>query len=126
MTAQENPKPTDPVDTVLKALEKGDAVAAASAYAEDAVFIDPRYPEPEYRGREPIREAFEWGHTNVLDEPEYTVRNYLETGQTCVVEVHAGDAETTRPDSECPRVFVVDFCEEGITRWRTYLPFKPR
>lgn len=126
MTAHESPNPTKPVDTVLKALEKEDAVAAASAYAEDAVFIDPRYPEPEYRGRETIREAFEWGLTNVLDAPEYTVRNYLETGGTCAVEVHAGDAEAVGQDGEHPRVFVVDFYADGITRWRTYLPFPPR
>lgn len=47
----------DQIKDVLIAFEDGDVVAASEIYAEDGVFIDPHYPEPEYRGPDEIREA---------------------------------------------------------------------
>lgn len=121
MTVDEKPIAQDPIETVLKAFEKGDAVAAASAYAEDGVYIDPRYPEFEYHGREAIREAFEWALTTILDPPEYEVRHYLESHEACAIEVE-NHGETDRPASTYPQVFFVEVGQAGITRWQTYLP----
>jgi ketosteroid isomerase-like protein len=121
MTADKKPGPRDPIDTVLRALEKKDAVAAASAYAEDAVFVDPRYPESEYRGRETIREAFEWALTNSRNRPEYTTRNHLEAQQTSIIEVDARHTGTDRSDGEFPRVFVAGGRPSGTTGWAATL-----
>lgn len=113
------------IETVLRALEAADAVAAASAYTEEAVFVDPRYPDSQYRGREAIREAFEWGLTNGLHGPEYAIRHHSRAGGTAVVEGDVVDTGTEEEGAAFPRVFVVELGEAGITHWRSYLPFPP-
>lgn len=124
MTADE-PTTRERVETTLRALEKRDAVAAASAYAEDGVFVDPQYSESEYRGRESIWRALNWGLTNIAEQPEFTIRHILETGDICAVEVETNHVDVAESGVEFPQVFVVEAGEQGITRWRTYHPFPP-
>jgi ketosteroid isomerase-like protein len=59
MTDEEKSTTRDRIETALKAFENRDAVAAAGVYAEDGFFVNPHYPELEYRGREAIQEALE-------------------------------------------------------------------
>lgn len=109
----------------LKAFEARDAVAAASAYADDGVFIDPHYPEDEYRGRETIREALDWALTNLVDQPGFTVRTFVSEDDTCAVEVDTHHITKDGSELEFSQVFVVEGGPEGIERWQTYLPFPP-
>jgi uncharacterized protein (TIGR02246 family) len=123
MTTESNTR--DRIETALKAFENRDAAAAASAYAENGVFVDPHYPEPEYRGREAIREALEWALANAVERPGFTVRNVVEEGDACAVEVDTHHVATDGSEREFPQVFVVEGGPDGIARWRTYLPFPP-
>lgn len=111
------------INESLKAFETRDAVAAASAYADEGVFIDPHYPENEYHWRETIREAFDWALTNLVDQPGFTVRTFVSEGDTCAVEVDTHHVAKDGSELEFPQVFVVEGGSEGIERWRTYLPF---
>lgn len=123
MTTDSNPISDDPIETALRALEKRDAVAAASAFAPDGRFVDPRFPDPEYRGRESIREALEWALTNLVDgDLEFAIRRFLAHDGTYALEV---ETRQVRPDDstlETPKAFVVEVADSGIERWWTYLP----
>lgn len=125
MTSEENPITREPIETALRALEKRDAVAAARAFAADGRLVDPQFPDPEYRGREPIRRALEWALANVVDQPEFTIRHFLEHEGTCALEVETRLVGTDGSTVECRQAYVVELGVEGIAHWRTYLPFAP-
>lgn len=125
MTTDNDLTTRDRIDKTLNAFEKRDAAAAASMYAENGVFIDPHYPEPEYRGREAIRKALEWALTNIVERPGFTVRNIVAEGDTCAVEVDTHHITTDGSEREFPQVFIVEGGIDGIRRWQTYLPFPP-
>lgn len=125
MTAEDRTTTCDQIKKTLNAFENRDTVAAASVWAEDGTFIDPHYPESEYHGRETIRGALDWALTNLVEQPGFTVRNVVTEGDVCAVEVDTHHVMKDGSEREFPQVFIVEGGEEGITRWRTYLPFPP-
>lgn len=115
----------DQIEAALAGMENRDAVAATEFYAEDGVFIDPLYPEPEYRGPEEIQEAVEWALENVVDQPSFTIRNVWEDDEAFVVEVdshHIAHDDTIR---DFQQVFIIESDNGKVTRWQTYLPYPP-
>lgn len=115
----------DRIETVLTAFENGDVEAASEIYAEDGVFIDPQYPEPEYRGPEEIREALEWALEHVVEQPGLTIRNVWEDGETFAVEVDTHHTMQDGTTADFPQVFVIESEDGQVTRWQSYLPFPP-
>lgn len=125
MTAHENPTSCDPIQTALRALEKRDAVAAASAFAADGRLVDPQFPEGEYRGQEQVRTALEWALTNLVRQPEFEIRHFLEQEGTCALEVEAREVGSDDPAVRSRKAYFVEVGDDGITRWRSYLPYAP-
>lgn len=124
-TTDEDTFTRDQIEEVLTAFEDGDVVAASEIYAEDGVFIDPHYPEPEYYGPDEIREALEWALENVVEQPGLTVRKVWEDDETFAVEVDTHHTMKDGTEAEFPQVFIIE-CENGqVTRWQAYLPFPP-
>lgn len=115
----------DQIEEVLAAFEDRDAVAASEIYAEDGVFIDPHYPELEYRGPDAIREALEWVLENVVDQPGFTIRHVWEDGETFAVEVDTHHTLQDGTEAEFPQVFIIESDNGQVTRWQSYLPFPP-
>ena len=105
--ADENTFTRDQIEDVLTAFEDRDPVAASDVYAEDGVFIDPHYPEPEYRGREEIREALEWALENIVEQPGLTIRNVWEDDGTFAVEVDTHHTMKDGTEAEFPQVFTL-------------------
>lgn len=99
---------------------------AADAFAEDGVFIDPHYPDAEFRGREEIQGAFEWVFEHALDDIELTIRHFWAAGMTCAAEV---DTRQTMKDGsvhELSQVFIAEFDDrKHLTRLQAYLPYGP-
>lgn len=124
-TADEGTFTREQIETVLAAFENRDVVAASNIYAEDGVFIDPQYPDPEYRGPEEIREALEWALDNVVEQPGLTIRNVWEDGETFAVEVDTHHTMQDGTTAEFPQVFVIESENGQVTRWQSYLPFPP-
>jgi ketosteroid isomerase-like protein len=113
------------IEDLLRAFEAGDTATAAAAWAADGVFIDPHYPEPEYRGPEQVREALDWALANVVEQPGLAIRTLLSDDGAFAVEVdthHVTHDDTVR---EFRQVFVVESEDGSITRWQAYLPFPP-
>ena len=133
-----NPDQSEPADTrqsleaQLRAINAHDATAFASFYAEDAVVVDPQYPEP-LRGRAAIEqdaEVFlralpdiEFSYTNTL------VDDRLVAGEGTIVGTNTGPLQLptgeTNPATgrrlEFPMAFFSRFDESGkIVEERRY------
>jgi ketosteroid isomerase-like protein len=121
------PLTRDRIEAALVGLEDRDAAAVTEFYAEDAVFIDPLYPKPEYRGPEAIRAAIEWARENVVDQPGFTIRNAWEDEdeRSLAVEVDSHHTAHDGTVREFRQVFVVESDAGEVTRWQTYLPYPP-
>lgn len=113
------------IEDVLASFEDRDPVGASEVYAEDGVFIDPHYPEPEYRGPEEIREALEWAFENIVEQPGLTIRNTWENDETFAVEVDTHHRMKDGTEAEFPQVFIIESEHGQVTRWQSYLPFPP-
>jgi ketosteroid isomerase-like protein len=124
-TADEDTFTREQIEDILVAFEDCDAVAAAEAYAEDGVFIDPHYPESEYRGPEEIQEGLEWALENVVEQPGLTIRNLWEDAGTFAVEVETHHTMQDGTEAEFPQVFIIESENGQVTRWQSYLPFPP-
>lgn len=98
MTANHEPFTRERIDAVLGAFEDGDAETAASFRAADGTFVDPHYPEPEYRGPEEVRAALDWALDDLLERPGLTVRQVWEDDGTFAMEVDTH--HTVRDGSE--------------------------
>lgn len=125
MASTEDTFTREQIEDVLAAFEDRDVVAVSEAYAEDGVFIDPHYPEPEYRGPEEIREALEWALENVVEQPGLTVRNVWDEGETFAVEVDTHHTMKDGTEVDFPQVFIIESEDGRVTRWQSYLPFPP-
>lgn len=123
MNSDDSPTAEERVEAVLAALEMKDAAAAAREFAPKGVFTDPRYPDSEYRGREEIREAFEWAFTNLTIRPAFSVQTILSDAESCMIEVESTDTAAEGHNNELCHVFVVDIADTHIGGWRTYLPY---
>lgn len=113
------------IEDVLAAFEERDPASAAEMWAEDGVFIDPHYPEPEYRGPREVREALEWALENVVEQPGLAIRDMWGDGGTVAVEVETHHVTHDGTVREFPQVFVVEGDRGWVTRWQAYLPFPP-
>lgn len=113
------------IEGVLRAFENRDAAAAAAFWAEDGVFVDPHYPDDEYRGPEEVRAALEWALENVVEQPGLTVRTAWEGADSAAVEVDTHHTMTDGTEVDFPQAFVVETEDGAITRWQSYLPFPP-
>lgn len=115
----------DQIEAALAGMEDRDAVAATEFYAEDGVFIDPLYPEPEYRGPKEIQAAVEWALENVVDQPGFTIRNMWERDETFAVEVDSHHIAHDGDTRDFQQVFIIESEDGKVTRWQTYLPYPP-
>lgn len=113
------------IEEVLAAFEDKDAVTASEVWAEDGVFIDPHYPEPEYYGPDEIQAALEWALENIVESPGFTIRNVCEDDETFAVEVETHHVAQNDTDREFPQVFIVEGENGQVVRWQSYLPFPP-
>ncbi len=113
------------IEGVLTAFEDRDTAAASAFWAEDGVFIDPHYPESEYRGPDEVREALDWALENVVEQPGLTIRNTWEDDGAFAIEVETHHVAHDGTDLEFPQVFIIEGENGHITRWRSYLPFPP-
>lgn len=80
-------------EAAVRAFENQRFDAAASGFAADGVFIDPHYPDPEFRGRDAIESAFEWVFENVLRDSSPVFRRTYRTVRRRIsgVIVHPSD-----------------------------------
>ena len=115
------------IEGVIRAFENGDTETAADYWAEDGVFVDPHYPEPEYRGPAEIREALDWALEEIVEEPGLSIRSIWEdaAANTFAVEVDTHHSMKDGTETDFPQVFIVELEDGSVVRWQSYLPFPP-
>ena len=113
-------------ETAMRAFENQQFDAAVSAFAEDGIFIDPHYPEPEFRGHDAIKGAFEWVFEHVIEDIDLTIQHFWTEELSCVAEVATRQVMRDGSEHEFSQVFVAEFNDtKQLTRLQAYLPYGP-
>ena len=113
------------IEAVLGAFEQGDADDASAVFAEDGVFVDPRYPDEEYHGPEGVRRALEQGFESATERSRFIVRNFWSAETSCVVEVETYYRTADGSERAFPQVFVVEMDNGRVARWQAYPSCSP-
>ena len=111
------------IEGALTAFEDRDAATASEFWAEDGVFIDPQYPESEYRGPDEVQGALEWALKNIVEQPGLTIRTVWEGHDTVAVEVDTHHLMQDGTEVDFPRVLIIESEHGQVTRWQSYLSF---
>lgn len=115
------------IEGVLRAFENRDAATASEYWAEDGVFMDPHYPDAEYRGPDEIREALDWALETIVKEPGLTIRNLWESREASLfaVEVDTHHIMQDGTEADFPQVFIIESEGGLVSRWQAFLPYPP-
>ena len=99
-----------------------DIDAALSTFADDAVAIDPHYPEPRMKGRAAIERGLRWS-LGSLDEPGFSIRNSASNGDISFFEVDTRHRLKIGLVVAFDQVFVVETHDGRIARLQAYEPY---
>jgi ketosteroid isomerase-like protein len=99
-----------------------DIDAALATFADDAVLIDPHYPEPRMKGRVAIERGLRWS-LGSLDKPGFSIRNSASSGDISFFEVDTRHRLKIGLTVAFDQVFVVEIREGRIARLQAYEPY---
>ena len=109
---------------LVAAFETRDLPAALDLFAEDAVVIDPHYPQSEMKGKADIKQGLGWAFNNI-EKPGFTVRHLWSEDDSGVVEVDTHHVFRGGMKVNFPQVFVMEIRAGLITRLQSYPPYGP-
>jgi ketosteroid isomerase-like protein len=107
---------------MLDAFMAKDVDAALAVFADDAVVIDPHYPEPRMQGRAAIERGFRWGLSS-LEKPGFSIRNRAAAGEIEFFECDTRHKLSLGPTIAFDQVFVVETRAGKIIRMQAYEPY---
>ncbi len=114
------------LDTVLEASMAKDKATVLAAFAPDAVFIDPHYPNPEMHGLAAIEAGLDWAFVGMERFGFTVVRSFLsEDGYSGAVEMDCAHVLAGGRVLAFPQVFVAEMKDGLLTRLRAYEPYGP-
>lgn len=91
-------------------------------FADDAVLIDPHYPEPRMQGRAAIERGLRWGLSS-LEKPGFVVRKLAINGDLGFFEVDTKHKLAIGLTVAFEQVFVMEARDGRITRLQAYEPY---
>ena len=106
------------------AFESRDLPAALALFADDAVVIDPHYPQAEMRGKAAIKQGFEWAFGNI-EKPGFIERHIWADDSSGVIEVDTHHIFRGGMKLSFPQVFVIEAHNGLITRLQSYPSYGP-
>jgi len=109
---------------LIAAFEARDLPAALAFFADDAVVIDPHYPQPVMKGKVAIQQGFRWAFTN-MKKPGFTVLHTWEENCIGAIEVDTHHVFRGGMKLSFQQVFVCETRDGKITRLQSYLPYAP-
>ncbi len=112
------------IDAVFAAFTSRDLAAVMAHFAEDAVMIDPHYPQPRMVGRAAIERGLTWGLGNLV-KPGFTVRQVWLDGDSAAIEMDTDHLFRGGLRVRFDQLFVVESREGKITRLQAYVPYGP-
>jgi ketosteroid isomerase-like protein len=107
---------------MLQAFMAKDLDAALAFFAEDALLIDPHYPEPRMKGRAAIERGVKWGLES-LERPGFSIRNRACSGTIEFYEVDTKHKLRFGPTIAFDQVFVAELRDGRIARLQAYEPY---
>jgi hypothetical protein len=107
---------------LLEAFMAKDIEGALKFFAEDAVLIDPHYPEPRMKGLHAIERGLRWGLSS-LEKPGFSIRNRAKVGGIEFFECDTKHKLSLGPTIAFDQVFVVESRDGRITRLQAYEPY---
>jgi ketosteroid isomerase-like protein len=107
---------------LIDAFMARDLDLAASFFADDAVLIDPHYPQPRMQGRAQIERGLRWGLSS-LAKPGFTVRRSASDGDIAFFEVDTRHVLKIGMTIAFEQVFVLEWRGDKIVRLQAYEPY---
>lgn len=107
---------------LIDAFMAKDLEKALSCFADDAVLIDPHYPQPRMKGRAEIERGLRWGLSS-LEKPGFSVRNRAVAGAIEFYEVDTKHKLKFGPTIAFDQVFVMEVRDGQIARLQAYEPY---
>jgi ketosteroid isomerase-like protein len=114
---------SSPFQKLIEAVMAKDIDAALATFADDAVLIDPHYPEPRMKGRVAIERGFRWS-LGSLDKPGFSIRNTASSGDISFFEVDTRHRLKIGLTVAFDQVFVVETREGRIRAYRLLNPIQ--
>jgi ketosteroid isomerase-like protein len=111
-----------PFKKLIEAVMAKDIDAALATFVDDAVLIDPHYPEPRMKGRVAIERGLRWS-LGSLDKPGFSIRNSASSGDISFFEVDTRHRLKIGLTVAFDQVFVVETREGRIARLQAYEPY---
>lgn len=114
------------IEELFTALTSRDLDAVGMLFADDAVLIDPHYPQMEMRGRAAIDRGLAWGMGS-MEQFGFTIVQSFESpdGARAMVEVDTHHILKGGKALDFPQVFAVDSQDGAIVGLRAYEPYGP-
>jgi ketosteroid isomerase-like protein len=114
------------VRSVFRCIEAKDLSHLMDLFADDAVLIDPHFPDPRLVGREAIAEALAGAFVG-MEAFGYTIDRYFETrdGTSAAVETSTHHVVRKGMKLDFPQTFVFDVKDGRVSRMQAYEPYGP-
>ena len=114
----------DQIDATFAAFMAKDLNAVMQMFAEDAVLIDPHYPQQRMVGKAAIERGLTWGLGNLV-KPGFSIRNVWINGDSATVEVDTNHLFKGGMVLRFDQLFVIESHNGLITRLQAYVPYGP-
>ena len=112
------------MERAFRAYEAKDREAALAVFAEDAVLIDPHYPEPRIEGRAALAEGMDWAF-EAFASLGFSIRTFIDGGAQAAVEVDSHHVLADGTELRFPQLFLVEAEGGRITEIRAYQMYGP-
>ena len=107
-------------------IQAKDLEGLMGVFADDAVLIDPHFPQSRMQGKAAIRKGF-GGAIDGMGSFGYTIVNYCESenGHCAAIETATHHVLKQGTKLNFPQVFIIEVAEGQITRLQAYEPYGP-
>lgn len=112
------------IETLLSAFTAKDMSTLMAAFADDAIFYDPHYPEPQVQGKEAIQQGFEFAFS-MIQQPGFNIRHFWANDHSGAAEVDTHHVFQDGSEVRFPQLFVFEMQDNLLTRFQAYVPYPP-
>ncbi|HEX6287965.1 MAG TPA: nuclear transport factor 2 family protein [Herpetosiphonaceae bacterium] len=116
----------DLVASCFAAIESKDLAAVLSYFADDAVLIDPHYPNPHMVGKPAIAEGLAWAFAT-LERLNFRIVNFFaaEDGHSIAIETATAHMLPGGRSVRLTQIFVIVIRDGLVVRLQAYTPYGP-
>lgn len=114
------------ISALFDALAERDVEAVHAMFTDDAVLVDPHYPQIEMQGRAAIERGISWGMAS-MEQFGFTIVHEFSSddGAKAVVEVDTHHTLKGGKKLDFPQMFIAEASDGRLTALRAYEPYRP-